>query len=138
MLFFVNVVDSGVLQTVEQGHFFQIIALKNPARKTWQHIWCPHCLDFPSPPSLYLFYFFFCLCSMMKWCFLPLQAESEQYSVQKSKQDIEIIIFFHLYSFVGISFEDYDFLKSYLKKLQFILGYPEQICRAKTFWSEWY
>ena len=53
---------------------------------------------------------------MMKLCvLLQLQAESEQYSVQKSKQDIKMIIFFHLYSFVDISFEDYDFLKSYLK-----------------------
>ena len=47
---------------------------------------------------------------MMKLCFLlQLQAESEQYIVQKSKQDIKMIIFFHLYSFVDISFEYYDF-----------------------------
>ena len=33
-----------------------------------------------------------------------------------------MIIFFHLYSFVDISFEDYDFLKSYLKSYSLSWG----------------
>ena len=115
MLFFVNVVDSGVLQTVEQGHFFQIIALKNPARKTWQHIWCPHCLDFPSSIPLSLLFLFL---SMFPWwsdVFYHYKQNQNNAAYRKVNKTLRWLSFFIFIALLTYHLRDYDFQKSYLK-----------------------